>query len=296
MSHNTRVRADYAAWAIGTGVSAAEFEKFDANLFKAINGDEGGTWAPSAVIAIGGSGMQFSGSRLSVDPSGEFAVYCESYFRGASRFVGTVTAAGGLTSLENTVLGTSQSNTLTVGATSTFNAAETHNGIEMHYGTEMHNGTEMHHGTETHNEIETHYGIEMHYGNVKLLGNVTIGASDVDALLIRAAATLQGTINFTGAVSFGTDSIRDTYQEVSSAVDVTLTYTSQHINVITMTANGNVVRLTAPAGNSSRSKVIKNPASATYSYQVIDSSTSMQLAYLAPGQECTVVTTTTRWI
>lgn len=292
MSHNTRVRADYAAWAIGTGVSAAEFEKFDDNLFKAINGDDGGTWAPSAPIALGGEGMRFIGAMLSVDADGTFEIHCDALFSGASQFTGLtsftsglavsgtgsatfgvpVVANGTVTCNGNVTVGNAGTDTLTV------NSAETHNGQEVHGGLEYHNGQEVHNG------------------DIELLGDVTIGASTSDALLIRSAATLQGTINFTGAVSFATDSIRDTYQEVTSAIDVTLTYTSQHINVVTMTAGGNAVRLTAPAGNSSRSKVIKNPASAAYSFQVIDSSTSTQLANLSPGQECTVITTTTRWI
>ncbi len=33
------------------------FEHVEDATFKAINGDEGGTWAPSSAITVGGSGM-----------------------------------------------------------------------------------------------------------------------------------------------------------------------------------------------------------------------------------------------
>ena len=47
-------------WTDGTAVTAAKFELIDSQLFKAINGDEGGTWAPSSAIIIGGSGLTVS--------------------------------------------------------------------------------------------------------------------------------------------------------------------------------------------------------------------------------------------
>jgi hypothetical protein len=37
-----------------------ELQQLDQNLFKAVNGDEGGTWAPSSVITIGGAGLTLS--------------------------------------------------------------------------------------------------------------------------------------------------------------------------------------------------------------------------------------------
>lgn len=63
MAHNSRIRADITAWATGTVVSDAEFNALDAAQFAAINGDDGGSWAPSAFIGIGGSGLRMlSGS------------------------------------------------------------------------------------------------------------------------------------------------------------------------------------------------------------------------------------------
>lgn len=57
MAHFTRVRP-LGTWLTATTVVQAEWEKFDLNLFKSLNGDDGGTWAPLAPIIIGGAGFQ----------------------------------------------------------------------------------------------------------------------------------------------------------------------------------------------------------------------------------------------
>lgn len=62
MAHNTLVRADLAAWSVATPVTPAEFWKIDQNQYKAIDGDDGGTWVPAAAIEIAGSGMMLSGA------------------------------------------------------------------------------------------------------------------------------------------------------------------------------------------------------------------------------------------
>lgn len=43
----------------------AEFDELDQNAFTAINGDDGGIWAPGSVIVIGGAGLEVSGPFLS---------------------------------------------------------------------------------------------------------------------------------------------------------------------------------------------------------------------------------------
>jgi hypothetical protein len=61
MAHNTRTRANLAAWATGTAVTSAEFDKLDEQAFKSINGDDGGQWNPTSPINIGGQGLAVSG-------------------------------------------------------------------------------------------------------------------------------------------------------------------------------------------------------------------------------------------
>lgn len=170
MAHFTRVRVDLAAWGIGTGVSQAEFEKFDANLFAAINGDAGGTWAPSAAITLGGEGMRFVGARLAVDADGSFEINCDALFTEASRFTGLTSFTSGIavsgtgsatfgvpivanaaaTFSQNVTVGTSVMTSLTVNSllyaanggtigssslsTLTVNSTETHTGPETHNG------------------------------------------------------------------------------------------------------------------------------------------------------------------
>jgi hypothetical protein len=55
MSNFTRVRAT-GMWTVSV-LLPSELEKFDANLFKAPNFADGGTYAPSSAITIGGAGL-----------------------------------------------------------------------------------------------------------------------------------------------------------------------------------------------------------------------------------------------
>jgi len=48
-------------WSAVTTVQPTWMTALDRQLFKAINGDEGGSWAPSSVITIGGSGLTVTG-------------------------------------------------------------------------------------------------------------------------------------------------------------------------------------------------------------------------------------------
>lgn len=66
MGHNTRVRADLTAWSSGA-VDPAEFDQIDQAQFEAVNGDDGGTWAPATAITIGGSGISCTGPLVAAD-------------------------------------------------------------------------------------------------------------------------------------------------------------------------------------------------------------------------------------
>ena len=62
MAHFPLIRANLAAWGIGTVVDPAEFWALDENTYKSINGDDGGTWDPAAFISVGTAGFEFRGT------------------------------------------------------------------------------------------------------------------------------------------------------------------------------------------------------------------------------------------
>ena len=74
MAHGTRIRPDVAAWAVGTVVDPAEFDALDEGQFVSINGDDGGTWAPSAAIIVGGSGLELTGADNLVAAGGTLTI------------------------------------------------------------------------------------------------------------------------------------------------------------------------------------------------------------------------------
>lgn len=65
MSHFDYTRPA-GVWGGFVPVLASEFADLDRKTFKAINGDEGGTWAPTSPIAIGGAGLEIGGAGIDV--------------------------------------------------------------------------------------------------------------------------------------------------------------------------------------------------------------------------------------
>lgn len=64
-------------WAANSGFSHVEAAHFDAKLVKCLNVVDGGTWAPTSVIEIGGEGIKVTGPTLllgGLEVSGEFSV------------------------------------------------------------------------------------------------------------------------------------------------------------------------------------------------------------------------------
>lgn len=86
MAHFPYVRAP-GTWLTGTAIDPAELEAINLYIFKAANFDDGGTWAPSTVVTIGGSGLTVTGqSRLDdvrnilVNAAGSFASNADAEF------------------------------------------------------------------------------------------------------------------------------------------------------------------------------------------------------------------------
>lgn len=63
MAHFVRIRPS-GFWTIASTVDPAEWEALDENQFKSINGDDGGSWAPSSPIVVGGSGINVTGPAI----------------------------------------------------------------------------------------------------------------------------------------------------------------------------------------------------------------------------------------
>jgi len=92
MSHFAYVRA-LGIWNPTQVVLHQELQSFDQQLFKAINGDDGGTWAPGAFITIGGAGLQVTTNFLIAD-TGTFEVDCGALFLQGGLFEGNLGVNG----------------------------------------------------------------------------------------------------------------------------------------------------------------------------------------------------------
>lgn len=120
MAHNARIRPD-SKWVTGPPLAGSEITTVDVNLTKAINGDGGGTYTPSAQIVIGGAAglrlctatHQLSGAGAIIQTSlsqEQFVEYgdddyalLDSGHAGASRHLGA--AGGEAVSIFNWLLG-----------------------------------------------------------------------------------------------------------------------------------------------------------------------------------------------
>jgi hypothetical protein len=104
LAHNSYTRAG-GVWNDLTVLLNTELESIDLKTFTAVNGDDGGTWAPTSAIVIGGSGLSLTGP-LSVTGGATFSTAVVT-FNGASApvfnafvtFNGGATVTGGLSVL-----------------------------------------------------------------------------------------------------------------------------------------------------------------------------------------------------
>jgi hypothetical protein len=157
MAHNTYVKGTIASWATGTTVSQVEFAKFDANQYKSVNGDDGGTWAPSAAIVIGGAGLTVSGAFLATS-TGIFT--------------------GGFAANSNASFGTTSSTYLYVYSSSTFFGPAT-----ISSGTSLTTAGEL---------IAT--GSATFSGAFTISNDATVGSDSVDALTINATTSFESPV------------------------------------------------------------------------------------------------------
>lgn len=204
MSHFAYIGGSLGAWATGTTITAAKLWQLDQNQYAALNGDAGGTWAPTAKIVIGGAnGLELSSSPLLLSGTAALTV------SGSAQFNGSFAALG------NSIIGTNSLNTLAVNAASSFNADATFGYVNatsnVVIGTNSTNTLTVNSSASFLNNCTigssaTDY-CEIN-ANLNIVNGCTIGSSDVDSLDINATEahygpeTHDGGETHNGAVSF----------------------------------------------------------------------------------------------
>ena len=159
-------------------------EAIDANQSKAINGDEGGTWAPSSPIVVGGSGMEITGD---LDVSG------------------AATFTGGVTADEIAVTGdlTVQTNATIQGYLTAETDTEVQGALEVTGATTLNGGA-----TVTGGDLSVALNLAVQ-GNVVITSDLTADGASVETLGIHSAVapgevfTADGAGSFTGALEVG---------------------------------------------------------------------------------------------
>lgn len=279
MAHNTRVRTDLAAWGSGA-VTQAEFDKLDRNGFVGINGDAGGTWAPSSIISLGGSGLQLNNAPLVISGTGTLSAGGAAFELGAGRFYGavqfdlTTLFAGasqfnnGFTVTDGAVAFNGMTITTVLGQWTFTNGFVANGDIDMGDGT----GTlslafsEIYaSGDETHAGAETHTGTETHTGSCLFSGDHAVSA---------------------GHDITGTEFISGTGARAWDCANTL---------IISFTVGGSAITMTTPTGRSGVRKFIKCAHNATQDALVVDGTSGQIIANLQPGECVFIASDGTRW-
>lgn len=99
MAHNARIRPS-GFWTLGSVISPAEMEALDEAQFEALNADDGGVWAPTDEIIIGGAGLHVTGPANLDDVQSATIEGTVTIASGGATIIasgGTLTAASGST-------------------------------------------------------------------------------------------------------------------------------------------------------------------------------------------------------
>lgn len=186
MAHYVRERLA-GAWAFNTQILQAELESWDDKITAAIH-EGGGTWAPAAIITIGGAGMLLTGP-LTV--GGAF----------------TATALTVTTTLTATTLTVTGNETVagTLGVTGTLTAGVLAATTANVSGNATVGGTLGVTGITTTTDLVTSGG-HVVYGNTTLGGTLAVtGVTTLASLVTTGALTQSGPANFSDPITLSGD-------------------------------------------------------------------------------------------
>lgn len=179
MAHFIRVRTS-GFWTTNSTLLSTEMESFDAQLYKAVNGDDGGVWAPSSIIEIGGSGLKVTG---------------------VLTITGAATFSGGVTANEVAITGdlTVQTNATIQGYLTAETDTEVQGALDVTGATTLSGGA-----TVTGGDLSVALNLAVQ-GNADVTGDLTADGASVETLGIHSAVAPGEVFTADGAGSFTSD-------------------------------------------------------------------------------------------
>lgn len=195
MAHLATARADLAAWqAPLSAVTAEEFWQIDENASKAINGDEGGVWAPSDWIIIGGVGLEVSGD-----------FYASNNAQIGASAADTLGVAAVADFTADVTLGASSGDALDVNATATF-ASSVLFEVDVTIGTSPADSLTVESFTTFVTDVQfdgqTLFSLAAQFDDpVVFNDDVTLGNAAADAISVVGTMTVDEDATFVGLVT-----------------------------------------------------------------------------------------------
>lgn len=286
MSHFTRVRAS-GFWTLGSTFLHTEAEAFDSRLYKAINGDDGGAWAPPNPIEIGGAG--------GLKVTGPCVVTSNAQLQGGATITG-----GDLTVAQDAVV----QGTLDVEDLATLDSLAVINAVTVQGAVTLQDTLDVTGNISTDGDVAcervaihgSHLGsnILSVNGAARITGNTEINGQFAcdGAAAFGSTLGIGGPVTPTGAgrvrrkVAAGADA-NTTYTAASAQQIIVLSITADRIYTLSTTdaADGDFVRFSSRDGGQTASVVAQGANPVTYPLKLNGSLAFdwIELTYLSGG-------------
>ncbi len=187
MAHNSRIRL---LWSPLSVLLSSDCTALDVGVYKSINGDDGGVWAPSARIYIGGQGLTLTSTNNHIYTGGSLTVDAGGNLTSEGSFISTGSAD--IDSFTCSIAGTFEGFlTVAVGAVLRVRGTAT---VEA-------DASVTYQGTSGH-EAWAYFG---QYGRASFLTGSQLILANGSTMTAGATSTvtLSGTANLNGTVAFG---------------------------------------------------------------------------------------------
>jgi hypothetical protein len=221
--HFELTREDLADWSSPTDpVTPAEFWDLDQKTFKSINGEEGGVWAPSSAIVIGGQGLQVTGTFLATgyveigdSAVDELVVISTVDLQNDVTIGGDDTDTLAVNSTTNfdadVTIGLNGSHDLQVEATAFFDAGVTFDSTVQFNG-DVTFGVDDTTLVTVNSEALFLAPVTLDFpvditSSLVVTGNATLGNGPGDDLTVEATAVFEAEVGFNNTATFGGDAV-----------------------------------------------------------------------------------------
>jgi len=194
-----------SGWAFGEIFTSPQLETLDADHAAAIDGVGGGTYAPSAPIIIGGSGLEVTGA-LTVSGAADFTGDVTLGSSGADTITvnGIIGFTQNVSFANDVVLGLTSGDAITVGGEATFAELTTFNGDAV-FNADTTIGATSGDALTINASVTFESPVTFNTASVDFDGDVTLGNGPGDTITTRGVAEFEQAVTFAEPLTINDD-------------------------------------------------------------------------------------------